>query len=339
MHVHLAYPQQGIEQNSRPDNDEQAEEPDEKDVDEDTDNDCSHTDSEQQRIARIEPNDEITNSVFGLCNHCFSIVRSIDRAKAFKSNQLSSESQSDGANLAIVLEKEYNGATKTLMEKNKINVLIVDDNAEYAGLLQHTLRSFQGTTFETVVAHNAEEVTGTLAKNPNFDIILMDYYLPDGNGLEITRRISESANPIPIILLTSSKEFRIAIEAMKYGVEEYLLKEEAVDTVLPRTITNVVDRVRIKKKIHHAEHEAMIAEKRAEAIRELVVTMCHEFNNPLAAIKISADILVRQAIAPEHKKLLQELNSSISLLEKQIITLRDMNMDNEKESGAETPGE
>jgi DNA-binding NtrC family response regulator len=212
------------------------------------------------------------------------------------------------------------------MEKNSINVLIVDDDAEYAGLLQHNLRAFQGTKFEISIAENGEGVDAALAKNPNIDVILMDYYLRDGNGLEISRRISESANPIPIILLTSSKEFRIAIEAMKYGVEEYILKEEAVDTVLPRTITNVVDRVRIKRRIQIAEHESMIAEKRAEAIRELVVTMCHEFNNPLAAIKISADILARAAVAPKDKKLLEELNSSILLLEKQIITLRDMNI-------------
>jgi DNA-binding NtrC family response regulator len=218
------------------------------------------------------------------------------------------------------------------MEKNTINVLIVDDDAEYAALLQHNLRSFQGTKFEIIIAQDGDGVTAALAKNPNIDVILMDYYLRDGNGLEITRRISEGANPIPVILLTSSKEFRIAIEAMKYGVEEYLLKEEAVDTVLPRAITNVVERVRIKKRIHDAEHEAMIAEKRAEAIRELVVTMCHEFNNPLAAIKISADILARATVSPSEKQLLQELNSSISLLEKQIITLRDMNMGGPEES-------
>jgi len=222
------------------------------------------------------------------------------------------------------------------MEKNIITVLIVDDNAEYAGILQHQLHVFQGRRFKVLVARNVEEVVGTLRSDPNIDVILLDYFLPDGNGLEITRRISENSTPIPIILLTSGKDFRIAIEAMKYGVEEYLVKEEAVDTVLPRTIINVLERVRIKKRIQEAEHEKLISQKRAEAIRELVVTMCHEFNNPLAAIKISADILARQEVAPTERKLLEDLNSSISLLEKQIITLRDMNI-SDQEQGEPNP--
>jgi DNA-binding NtrC family response regulator len=227
------------------------------------------------------------------------------------------------------------------MEKNTIHVLIVDDNIEYAGILKHHLSAFQPTKFNVLLAHNGEEVERTLASGAKIDIILMDYYLPDGNGLQITRHISESPNPIPIILLTSSKDFRIAIEAMKYGVEEYLVKEEAVDTVLPRTIANVLERVRIKRRIEVAEHEKMISEKRSEAIRELVVTMCHEINNPLAAIKISTDILARQKISPDGKQLLQDLNSSISTLEKQIIKLRDMNIGDggAGETGGETEGE
>ncbi len=212
------------------------------------------------------------------------------------------------------------------MENSAIKVLVMDDDAEYTGILTHHLHGFQGTSFEVLAVRNGDELTKSLERNPNIDVILLDYYLPEGNGLEVARRVTEQGIKIPIILLTSSKDFRVAIEAMKYGVEEYLVKEEAVDTVLPRTIANVVERARIKRKIEAAEHEKLISQKRAEAIRELVVTMCHEFNNPLAAIKISADILARQKIAPEGKKLLHDLDSSIALLEKQILKLRDMNI-------------
>jgi DNA-binding NtrC family response regulator len=223
------------------------------------------------------------------------------------------------------------------MENSAIKVLVMDDDAEYTGILTHHLHGFQGTNFEVLVARNGDELTKSLEKNPNIDVILMDYYLPEGNGLEVARRVTEQGIKIPIILLTSSKDFRVAIEAMKYGVEEYLVKEEAVDTVLPRTISNVVERARIKRKIETAEHEKLISQKRAEAIRELVVTMCHEFNNPLAAIKISADILARQKIAPEEKKLLHDLDSSIALLEKQILKLRDMNVSEPEKTGAGNP--
>jgi len=98
------------------------------------------------------------------------------------------------------------------------------------------------------------------------------------------------------------------------------------DTILPRTIMNVLERIHLKRQINDAEKEKLLSLKKTEAIQELVVTMCHEFNNPLAAIKISADILSRQKISENERELVQRLNLSISQLEKQIIRLRDLNL-------------
>jgi DNA-binding NtrC family response regulator len=221
------------------------------------------------------------------------------------------------------------------MDKNTISVLIVDNDADYAGVVKHHLQAFQASRFNVDVAPNGDDALSRLGAAPPIDIVLMNYDMPNGNGLEITRRISEGPHSVPIILLTSGRDFRIAIEAMKYGVEEYLVREQAVDTMLPRTIAGVLERTKIKKRIHDAEREKLISQKRTEAIRELVVTMCHEFNNPLAAIKISVDILARQSIEPPDKKLLAELNSNISLLEKQIIRLRDLNQEAQGPAGPE----
>ncbi|MDI6767448.1 MAG: response regulator, partial [Bacteroidota bacterium] len=159
------------------------------------------------------------------------------------------------------------------------------------------------------------------------DLLLLDYYLPDSNGMEVVKEIFNTNIFKPIILLTSHKDFRIAIEAMKYGVEDYLIKEEMVDTILPRTVINILERVQLNKRLLEAEKEKMILEKRMEAVQELVVTMCHEFNNPLAAIKISTDILMRQSTSDEQKNILIKFNSDITHLEKQIVKLRDINID------------
>jgi len=152
----------------------------------------------------------------------------------------------------------------------------------------------------------------------------MDYFLPGTNGIEIARKIRESKIQAPMILLTSNRDFRIAIEAMKYGIVEYLIKEEVVDSILPRTVVSVVDRHRLSDRIAAAEKQKLFAEKNAETVQELVVTLCHEFNNPLAAIKISADIILRQKISEEERSILTKLNGNIAQLEKQIVKLRDL---------------
>ena len=206
------------------------------------------------------------------------------------------------------------------MEEHTIHILLVDDDAEYALIIKHYLRSFQNKKFSLEWVNSGELALAFIKEHPEIEVILMDYYLPNKNGVEIIKQLFETQVAIPIILLTSNKDFRVAIEAMKYGVEDYLLKEEMIETTLPRAMVNVLDRVQLKKRIKDAENR----KNASEAIQELIVTMCHEFNNPLAAIKISTDILSRQQVPGEEKELLTKLNVNISLLEKQIIKLRDI---------------
>ncbi len=211
------------------------------------------------------------------------------------------------------------------MSEKSTKILLIDDDEEYRSVAKHYLRAFHHRSFELFWAPSETAAMRLLAEHNDFDIILMDYYLENTNGLEITRKIFDAKYEIPVILLTGNKDFHVAVEAMKFGIEEYLVKEEAVDTILPRTVINVIDRVRLKKQIQEVEKETLIAQKKTEAVQELVVTMCHEFNNPLAAIKISSDILSRQNADVENKALLRRLSENISLLEHQIIRLRDLN--------------
>lgn len=212
------------------------------------------------------------------------------------------------------------------MTDSVINILLIDDDADYASVAKSYLQSFNGQTFNLVWLQDGEKAVSYL-KSPNeIHLIVMDYYLRSRNGLDILRDIREAEIHLPVIVLTGRKDFRIAVEAMKHGVAEYLVKEEAVDSLLPRTILIVLEEHQLKTKVALAEKNRVISQKKTEAVQELVVTMCHEFNNPLAAIKISTDILLRQCKAPEVRSLLSELNSNISNLEKQIIKLRDLNV-------------
>jgi signal transduction histidine kinase len=124
---------------------------------------------------------------------------------------------------------------------------------------------------------------------------------------------------------------------MKFGVEDYLVKDEAVDSVLPRTIVNILERVRLKKRIAERVKADLIAKNRTNAIKELIVTVCHEFNNPLAAIKISTDILLRQSLPPGERSVVEAMDRNVGLVEKEIARLRDLDFDTPAPpSGGET---
>lgn len=213
------------------------------------------------------------------------------------------------------------------MSEQTIKILVIDDDIAYVDVIRHHLRPFQNKVFDLTSIQDPENAILTIQKDNSFDLILMDYFLPGTNGIELSKKIQSNNIQIPIILLTSNKDFRIAIEAMKFGIEDYLIKEEAVDTILPRTIINIIDKVSLSQRINKAEKEQMMTAKKMEAVQELVVTMCHEFNNPLAAIKISTDILMRQSVSTEQKITLSRFNENIGHLEKQIVLLRDLNID------------
>jgi len=208
-----------------------------------------------------------------------------------------------------------------------IHLLFVDDDTSYMAVAQHLLSKYQGKKFHISWKQDGAAAVEFLERNPPIDLILIDYYLPEVNGLEVTRAIRGKNIDIPIIFLTSNRDFRLAIEAMKFGVEDYMVKDEAVDSVLPRTIINILERVNLKKQIAEQQKADLIAKKRTDATKELVVTVCHEFNNPLAAIKISTDILLRQTLPEEDKALIKDLDKNIGFVEREITKLRDINFE------------
>jgi FixJ family two-component response regulator len=208
-----------------------------------------------------------------------------------------------------------------------ITVLLADDDIGFAKVVQRQLQLFQNREFHLVWKESVEEALQEIQANHSIDLVLTDYVFPGSNGLEFCLQLNQMNSETPIVFVTATRDFKLAIEAMKLGVEDFLIKEDLAESVLPRTILNVLDRVRMHKQIRAVEKRMLIAEKRAEAIRELVVTVCHEFNNPLAAIKISADLIRRQAPSEEDKNLLKGFEENFQKIESEVKRLRDISFE------------
>lgn len=208
-----------------------------------------------------------------------------------------------------------------------ITLLFVDDDTSFIALAQQVLLKYQGNRFNIIWKQSGAQALKELSENSTVDLILIDYYLPEVNGLDVIREMRRQKVTLPIILLTSQRDFRLAVEALKYEVEDYIIKDDNIDFVLPRAIVNIHERIQLKKKIAEQQKADLIAKRRTEAIKELVVTVCHEFNNPLAAIKISADIIARQDLPSEARELVEELDRNIGAVEAEIARLRDINFE------------
>jgi len=210
------------------------------------------------------------------------------------------------------------------MASKPISLLLVDDDPSFARIFQDSLLKARGIDFRITRKTTVDDALAAIKANPLFDIIVTDFVLPDLSGLEFCLRLSQMDQKIPVVMISSTKDIKLAVEVMKLGVEDFLVKGELDEAHVPRTLVNILDRIRVKNQMHAVEKRMNIAENRAQAIRELVVTVCHEFNNPLAAIKISSDLLQRVALPEGQQELLTEFDLNFQTIESEVRRLRDI---------------
>lgn len=107
-------------------------------------------------------------------------------------------------------------------------ILIVDDEESLSFFLKKALED-NGYQVETAVSL-ADAKKSIQSKFP--DLILLDLNLPDGNGLELYSLIKEKSMGIPTIVITAHASVKSAIEALKMGVEDYIIKPFELDEIV-----------------------------------------------------------------------------------------------------------
>jgi DNA-binding response OmpR family regulator len=211
-----------------------------------------------------------------------------------------------------------------IMIDSSIHVLLVDDDVAYTKIVHQSLTSFAAKQFAVTVTHTGPDGINALKSDASVDIVLLDYFLGGTNGLDVAKEIRSIGIETPIIFVTWNKDFELAVEGMQLGVEDYLVKDEIATSILPSTIISSLQRSALKRKIAEERKNTALIHKRSEAIKELVITVCHEFNNPLAAIKISTEIMSRGAVTPHDRVLMDHLTRQTRSIEKEIMKLRDV---------------
>ncbi|MGH2569066.1 MAG: response regulator, partial [Bacteroidota bacterium] len=116
------------------------------------------------------------------------------------------------------------------MYQEPLSVLIVDDEETFARILAEQLHEEYG--FQTTYLSSGQEAIEALRDaRRGFDVVLLDYKMPDVTGLNVLQWMLEQKNETPVVVITAAGSEMVAVEAMKLGAYDYLRKEH-VD--LPR---------------------------------------------------------------------------------------------------------
>lgn len=153
-----------------------------------------------------------------------------------------------------------------------IDALLIEDNLSDAQLFQELLTSSE--LIETTL-HHAErfnEAIQALEDNNNFDVVLLDLCLPDGQGVALVKQIKTLVPKVPVVVLTGIQDQNVAIAALQEGAQDYLVKSDTfsperlkrlgyvdVGNLLAKTIQYAIERTELTKKLEISEERYALA--------------------------------------------------------------------------------
>lgn len=111
-----------------------------------------------------------------------------------------------------------------------MRALIVEDEQKVAALVE---AGFEEHGFASEVCHDGN--TGwELASKKAFDVLILDIMLPGRDGLSLLRKLRESGNSVPVVLLTARGDVGERIEGLNLGADDYLAKPFAISELVAR---------------------------------------------------------------------------------------------------------
>jgi PleD family two-component response regulator len=126
------------------------------------------------------------------------------------------------------------------MSGKGIRILYLDDDQAMARLAQKRLIR---AGYDVEIAHDGDKAL-SIYQTGKFDLLALDYRMPVYDGLEVIRKLTEQENPPPIIMVTGSGNEGVAVEALKMGASDYVVKD--VDggylDLLPTVIEQVLQK-------------------------------------------------------------------------------------------------
>ena len=136
-------------------------------------------------------------------------------------------------------------------------ILIIDDEAT---LRQTLARILQRAGFEATTVSTGQEGLAIVGEQV-FDLVYLDIRMPDMNGLDVLKTIHSQFPELPVILFTAQPDLHSAVEALRRGAVDYLMKPLKPQVIIDRTRAVLADQ---KKKVRKREIIRQIEELQAE---------------------------------------------------------------------------
>jgi len=158
--------------------------------------------------------------------------------------------------------------------------LIIDDSLADARLLEAMLKQAWTRDFETVHAYSGKEGLEALGQT-DFDCVFLDYRLEDSRDWEFLEEIRASGKDIPLIAISAHGNEQVAVEGLKLGAQDYLVKDSLSPETVHRALTNAMEKVKLSRDLAERQRE----------MRDFAHMAAHDLQAPLRRIHQLAEFL------------------------------------------------
>jgi signal transduction histidine kinase len=149
-----------------------------------------------------------------------------------------------------------------------IRLLLVEDGAPDALLLKYMLADVVEESFDVTHVERMADAVARLATDC-FDAILLDLSLPDSRGVDTVSRINAVAPHVPIVVMTGLDDKNTAMEAVRVGAQDFLIKGHSGGWLVARSIRYAMERKQTEQQLKTMNEtlERRVAERTATATR------------------------------------------------------------------------
>lgn len=207
--------------------------------------------------------------------------------------------------------------------RDKLRILLVEDNELDARAMTRSLTTYPETTFE--ITRAADLATAEqLLNETEFDCILLDLSLPDSSGLVSVQALATTAPDCPIVVLTGLDDPSTAIEAVEQGAQDYLSKNSADAEMVARSVRYAVARQHGDVALRSATDQLSVMHDRERIARDLHDTVIQQLFATGIGLQSVANAIADQEVLERVRGAVEGIDAAIRQLREAIFGLHAM---------------
>lgn len=195
------------------------------------------------------------------------------------------------------------------MKEAPVRILYIDDDPILARLAERALGRLG---YEMRHAEDVERGRELFSEG-GIDAVVLDHFLKSGTGLSLLKELADAPGAVPVVYVTGSNDAQVAIEALKAGAADYVIKSVGEDfmPLLANALGQALENAELKRAKLRAEQEIRAAKDRAEV---LLAEVNHRVGNSLALAAALIRLQMSSASDAAVKEALSETQARITAI-------------------------